>query len=93
MDSADFADRHIEAYRELALGAIKESLGSRRPSARHCQECGEPIPEARRRAVPGVQHCVICADMHEHGHHHAALAEDHRRRGAGNMGFGKVEFV
>ena len=24
-------------------------------SARECVECGEPIPEARRRALPGVQ--------------------------------------
>jgi phage/conjugal plasmid C-4 type zinc finger TraR family protein len=29
-------------------------------SAEECQECGEPIPEARRRAVPGVQTCVAC---------------------------------
>ena len=29
-------------------------------SETHCQECGEPIPEARRRAVPGVRFCVPC---------------------------------
>jgi phage/conjugal plasmid C-4 type zinc finger TraR family protein len=26
----------------------------------HCMECGEPIPEARRRAVPGVFLCIDC---------------------------------
>ncbi|MDT7951320.1 MAG: DksA/TraR family C4-type zinc finger protein, partial [Acetobacteraceae bacterium] len=26
----------------------------------HCDECGEAIPEARRRAVPGVRTCVAC---------------------------------
>ena len=26
----------------------------------HCAECGEEIPEARRRAVPGVRSCVEC---------------------------------
>jgi phage/conjugal plasmid C-4 type zinc finger TraR family protein len=26
----------------------------------HCLECGEEIPEARRRAVPGVRTCVTC---------------------------------
>ncbi|HTJ89013.1 MAG TPA: DksA/TraR family C4-type zinc finger protein [Acidocella sp.] len=26
----------------------------------HCAECGEPIPEGRRRAVPGVRTCVEC---------------------------------
>jgi phage/conjugal plasmid C-4 type zinc finger TraR family protein len=26
----------------------------------HCVECGEEIPEARRRAMPGAQTCVAC---------------------------------
>ncbi len=26
----------------------------------HCIECGDPIPEARRQAVPGVRRCVDC---------------------------------
>jgi RNA polymerase-binding transcription factor DksA len=26
----------------------------------HCQECGEDIPEARRRVLPGVRTCVAC---------------------------------
>lgn len=30
------------------------------PSARFCAECDDPIPEARRRAIPGVQLCVEC---------------------------------
>lgn len=29
-------------------------------SARYCDECGEPIPEARRRALPGARTCVSC---------------------------------
>lgn len=29
-------------------------------SLEHCEDCGEPIPEARRRAVPGVRRCVAC---------------------------------
>jgi phage/conjugal plasmid C-4 type zinc finger TraR family protein len=29
-------------------------------SATHCDECGEPIPRARRRALPGVRTCVSC---------------------------------
>ena len=29
-------------------------------SAEYCDECGEAIPEARRLALPGVQHCVGC---------------------------------
>lgn len=29
-------------------------------SAEFCDECGNVIPQARRLAVPGVQHCVGC---------------------------------
>ena len=28
--------------------------------ASHCVECGEEIPEARRRALPGARTCVAC---------------------------------
>lgn len=26
----------------------------------HCEECGEEIPQARRRALPGARTCVAC---------------------------------
>jgi phage/conjugal plasmid C-4 type zinc finger TraR family protein len=26
----------------------------------HCEACGEPIPAARRRALPGTRTCVPC---------------------------------
>ena len=29
-------------------------------SAIHCCECDEPIPEARRQALPGVKLCIDC---------------------------------
>lgn len=28
----------------------------------HCAECGAPIPEARRQAVPGVRLCLSCQE-------------------------------
>lgn len=28
--------------------------------AMECDECGEPIPEARRQALPGARTCVQC---------------------------------
>ena len=31
-----------------------------REGATHCDECGEPIPEGRRRALPGARTCVPC---------------------------------
>lgn len=35
-----------------------------RPSATEC-ECGAQIPEARRKAVPGVQTCIECQEFNE----------------------------
>ena len=32
------------------------------PSATHCQGCGEPIPEPRRAALPGVRLCIACQE-------------------------------
>jgi len=29
-------------------------------SLHHCEECGALIPEARRKALPGVRLCVAC---------------------------------
>ncbi len=29
-------------------------------SLKHCAECDQPIPEARREAVPGVRLCLQC---------------------------------
>jgi len=29
-------------------------------SLSECEECGHLIPEARRRALPGVRLCVLC---------------------------------
>lgn len=42
--------------------AIKQAQ-SRLPAGAgltHCEECEAPIPEARRKAVPGVRLCVGC---------------------------------
>lgn len=42
-----------------AVKKARESLRAR-VSESHCVECGDDIPEARRRAVPGVRRCVAC---------------------------------
>ena len=38
------------------------SLLPRGESLTHCQLCEEEIPQARRRAVPGVRFCVACQE-------------------------------
>lgn len=49
----------IEATIDDALERARRNLPQ--GASRHdCAECGEPIPEARRKALPGVQLCINC---------------------------------
>ena len=47
------------------------------PSLKRCEECDAKIPEARRKAVPGVRLCVTCQD--ERDNEQAAFAGYNRR--------------
>jgi phage/conjugal plasmid C-4 type zinc finger TraR family protein len=49
------------------------------PSATQCRECLEPIPEARREALPGVQLCVKCQDAADKEAH---VFSGYNRRGS-----------
>lgn len=49
----------IDATVESEVGRARSRL-ARGESLAACEDCGEPIPEARRRAVPGVRRCVQC---------------------------------
>lgn len=75
MDIADQASDREMADREFALAARRAARPAGRSagrSASHCLDCGEPIPEARQQAVPGVTLCVECQTVQEHqGRTHA----------------------
>ncbi|MFG6667000.1 DksA/TraR family C4-type zinc finger protein [Halomonas sp. HNIBRBA4712] len=48
--------------------------------SRHfCEECDEPIPEPRRKALPGVKLCVTCQAEQDK---HATRASGYNRRGS-----------
>jgi len=49
----------IDATIEDAVQRARSAL-PRGPSLANCEVCGEPIPSARRDAVPGVRLCVAC---------------------------------
>jgi phage/conjugal plasmid C-4 type zinc finger TraR family protein len=34
-------------------------------SLERCEECDAPIPEGRRKAVPGVRLCIACQQAHD----------------------------
>ncbi|GLZ85370.1 hypothetical protein Pres01_14210 [Metapseudomonas resinovorans] len=46
-------------------------------SLTHCEECDAPIPEARRKAIPGAHLCVACQT--EHDKENAAFTGYNRR--------------
>ena len=49
----------IDASVEDAVERARANL-PRGESRRRCEECEAAIPEARRRAVPGVRLCIAC---------------------------------
>ncbi len=51
----------IDASVEDAVRRARAHLQGRESLA-ECEDCGEPIPEARRKAVPGVSRCVACQE-------------------------------
>lgn len=63
-DIFDRATENEEAAREDALAAQARRAGLEgktiADSATHCRVCENPIPEGRRRAVPGVETYIDC---------------------------------
>ncbi len=51
----------IDATVEDAIKRARSRL-PQGPSLSHCEECDAPIPEARRKALPGVRLCVPCQE-------------------------------
>jgi phage/conjugal plasmid C-4 type zinc finger TraR family protein len=49
------------------------------PSRTHCEECGAKIPEARRKAVPGVRLCIRCQQQSDDS---AGNSTGYNRRGS-----------
>jgi phage/conjugal plasmid C-4 type zinc finger TraR family protein len=49
----------IDASIQDEVERARSQLGNGE-SATHCEECDNPIPEARRKAIPGVRLCVAC---------------------------------
>jgi len=48
-------DATVESGVQLAKSRLPEG-----ESLTHCEECEIAIPEARRKAMPGVRYCVQC---------------------------------
>ena len=55
-------DATVESGIQLAKSRLPDG-----ESLTHCEECEAAIPEARRKAMPGVRYCVKCQSEFEKG--------------------------
>lgn len=66
MDVIDIASEREDAHRAAVIAVhLAQKKTPDRPSAEHCEGCGEDIPEARRQIIPGVVLCVECQKRQE----------------------------
>lgn len=68
----------IDATVKDAIKRARSKLPSG-PSLERCEECDASIPEARRKAVPGVRLCVPCQEAHDEDE---ASSSGYNRRGS-----------
>jgi len=69
MDFADRASALSDLYTATALAARAARSGQEVPeSATECEDCGEAIPEARRKAVHGCTRCTEYQEIHDRSH-------------------------
>lgn len=67
-DDADRASKYESMERLNGIALAAKDMSKRSPvSLTHCLECGDPIPEKRREAEPGVELCVECKSWQEKG--------------------------
>lgn len=59
-DEAERASIRVEE--QVAITRARLPKG---PGSSTCLECGEPIPDGRRKALPGVVYCIGCQDNHD----------------------------
>lgn len=67
LEEAELGQLHAIHLNMNALAAVQRELAqqAQKASAEFCVECGDSIPTARRKLIPGVQLCVHCKEAHE----------------------------
>ncbi|WP_447529416.1 DksA/TraR family C4-type zinc finger protein [Vreelandella sp. TE19] len=68
----------IESTLEDGVERARSQLPSGESNT-HCEECLEPIPEPRRKALPGVKLCIACQGAEDQK---ATSASGYNRRGS-----------
>jgi phage/conjugal plasmid C-4 type zinc finger TraR family protein len=60
MDDLDRAQGETTRHNNQALTEHRDMMSNTGPGAEICEECGDPIPEERRRMARGCTHCTAC---------------------------------
>jgi phage/conjugal plasmid C-4 type zinc finger TraR family protein len=61
----DIAQELDARYLRQALEVQRRKTMQREATCTVCIDCGEDIPEARRKAQPGCERCIDCAQFYE----------------------------
>jgi phage/conjugal plasmid C-4 type zinc finger TraR family protein len=69
-------DQIDDTVRDAVLGARSRMPASE--GLEHCEDCGEPIAQKRRSALPGVRTCVACQGERDQTVRHSII----NRRGS-----------
>lgn len=66
---ADFADRAQASSEETLRRVLNvQRRCEQKEHTGDCIDCGEAIPEARRKALPFAQRCIECQEINEKRH-------------------------
>lgn len=64
IEENEMGQLHALHLNENAIAAVRKNIRTG-PSLEECEDCGEPIPEARRLAISGCTTCVDCQELRE----------------------------
>ena len=59
----ELGEERVERERDVAIARARSAL--RHPGADDCEDCGRPIGEARRQAMPSATRCIGCQEEAE----------------------------
>lgn len=63
--SPDQDQEHALIINENALHAARQNMYTTVTASVECTDCGDEIPAARRKALPGVFQCIACRNEYE----------------------------
>jgi phage/conjugal plasmid C-4 type zinc finger TraR family protein len=66
-EEAEMGQLHAIHLNMNAIADVRRKMQEQaaQPSLENCEECGDDIPEERRRLIPGVRLCVYCKEHEE----------------------------